>query len=421
MDGDAKLAVGQLEDEFSTEVLPYVDPTMDKTSVGLTKVQKSFPILLIDLFNRKSPDLLAGPFWTVPRAFSVDADVYRPIDIDLQGQRLLEWVGPQTAILLWAVEKPNEVNGANFFGLHTFGKEWDNPYAPLAELDSNKDGVLEEGELRQLWLWVDSDSDGYPTDSEVEPFTLRATSIQLSHQTDSDGNSWEDESVKLRDGLTVASWGWGSLGINPTMAVTARQDQTNPGACIVLFKQSNSDEVCLYTWNILGSSKSTSGILRFINTKHGLYVFSTGSSGAMSTSFSALRGVLPFAKFYSTYSLVSKANNSLYWEFEFPSIKDSSTVSIEDGGNILSATAMFQYTKGDGGGPYRWVGYMTKTPDLLPEIVYSLISVDVEEFERGLEQTGMYEVGMLVLPPNDRIKDGGKYPRVININQEVKR
>jgi hypothetical protein len=280
--------------------------------------------------------------------------------------------------------------------------------------------VLEEGELKELWLWVDKDSDGYISPDEVDPFTLKAISIQLAHETDAYGNSWKGDSVKLRDGSVVSSWGWRSLGINPTLFFTQHGRVTNLGAAMVLFKQSEEEQACLYNWSILKTKRPTSGVLRFIDTKHGLYVLSTGNSGVMSTAYTALRSILPFANYYSTYSLVSKAGDTMFWEFETSSDRDSSTVLVEQGGNLLSAAAMFQSDAPNKSGPYSWAGYPAKSPDLLPDITYSLLSVDPKEFEMGLEQTGKYEAGVLVLPPNDKLKNGGKYPRIITIEEEVR-
>jgi len=378
------------------------------------------PVLLIDLLDLDKPDLLAGPIWSYPRPYTTILEAYRPVYIIGGCETLVEWVGPKTAVLLWGDSTPKEANSKNIFGLLTFGKQWKTAYEPLFTLDTNKDGAIFGEELKVLWAWLDLNSDALIQEGEVESLGDRVKSISTSVDSDGDGNLWQNQGVEFHSGKVGKSWAWQTLLVNPTIAVSSDSQFGEFNASIVLTQEVNPKKASIYSWRTLGADNTVNGVLRFIQTRYGLYVISSSTAPWLYTGFRGLKAVVPHAKFMALYAKVDRAGNSLSWEFETRRTRDSSIVNVVNEGKELNADGtFFSEDVRVVSGPYRWVGNFSSPEDKNLELLQSLSAIDPEEFSRGLEQSDNKKLGSLLLPPIKKYQSGVKLPEMISPAQEA--
>jgi hypothetical protein len=97
------------------------------------------------------------------------------------------WFASQeTPLLVWDPESKGKIeDGKQLFGSWTFGKVWENGYEALAELDKNKDSVLNGEELKGIRLWKDIDQNGISEKGEVvdlQNYGIKQISVKISRE-----------------------------------------------------------------------------------------------------------------------------------------------------------------------------------------------------------------------------------------------
>jgi len=74
-----------------------------------------------------------------------------------------------TPLIVWDPESSGSITeAAQLFGNYSWGKTWKNGYEALASLDTDKNGWLENTELKNISLWFDFNQDGVSDAGEVK-------------------------------------------------------------------------------------------------------------------------------------------------------------------------------------------------------------------------------------------------------------
>lgn len=166
--------------------------------------------LLIDLSGDGRPDLLGGGDWrlTPSRRPSSDPSVYREVNLQGLDMGLWEWVGPSDGLLVYLRDLSGTPSAKDLFGTQTFGKSWRHGFEPLATLDVDGDGELKAGELDEVGVWVDANSDAQAQEGEVRKARdVGLTQLSLGFASDEFGNVSVGQGAELR-GARVAIWDW---------------------------------------------------------------------------------------------------------------------------------------------------------------------------------------------------------------------
>jgi len=232
----------------------------------------------VDVFGLGCPDLLAGKEWRKDRVRKVNESAFRRFDFDLTGSKYWEWVGPKSGILVyWDAEKagrngkniPAVIDGSALFGDHTFGRTWANGYEALASLDKDKDGQLVGSELRNLWIWVDANSNGLVDPGEIKPADSYLKALNVHPVSYQSGDVEAPKGAVLQSGQMVATWDWWSMGLPSDVTVVKRDtpkayyEPKLIGTPPALAK--------VYVW---GMGNRINGLLRFVTVGADQYVVS---------------------------------------------------------------------------------------------------------------------------------------------------
>lgn len=330
--------------------------------------------IILDVFGSGYPDLLVSGAWKKGRRWAGYFTGARRFDLDGSGQlKWWEWVGPKAGLLVYGEGStpPTKITGINLFGTATFGKEWKNGYEPLATLDTDGDGKIAGEELRKLWVWLDANTNAVPDEGEVKPASDYISEMPLKHETDPEGNAWQEASVPLKDGRKVRSWDWWSA--NPDVFyINGKRRQ--PLALRGLGKPLPRLTVYYWTSSKIGGEdggRAEVGLLRFVKAGADLYVISAGIGKAM------------------VYSKVSRDGESYSWDFEsyLGGVSDKNTATPD--GEYLLGAGVFRsdirlaaHLNGD----YIWTAELAGEnpheflPAKMAEVYEALISFSDEDF-----------------------------------------
>jgi len=327
--------------------------------------------VILDLYGLGEPDLLAGPEWKKPRPPARIGGTTRLFDLDGTGAKQWEWVGPKAGLLVYGKTRPTKVDGTVLFGTHTGGQEWDNGYQPLANLDSDKSGAVEGDELKELWVWLDADSDASVGSGEMTPAAQWVRKISVKPEVDIEGNAWTPNGVTLKDGKQVASWDWWSCAENP---LYRSAKQTGYGEYAPMIVGAKRDEKpVIYEWKMDGDDQG--GFLRFFNVDKDLYVVCS------------LRGVDPDV-ITVKFAKVKVSDGKMQWAFSSGANPVSDSQAVE---GVLGGVLRGEGTISQSGGTlldkYRWSAVPAK---LAPGYAgYRLLTnISSEQFARGVKQKG---------------------------------
>lgn len=135
------------------------------------------------------------------------------VGFDLAGDglgRKWSWVKPTTGILVWDPQHTGKItSGLQLFGSVTWWLFWKDGYEPLAALDNNRNGWLEDKELQGIAVWFDRNGNGISDKGEV--VSLSALSIKriAAHAAKvDDGVPVNQEGIQLRDGSSLKTFDW---------------------------------------------------------------------------------------------------------------------------------------------------------------------------------------------------------------------
>lgn len=96
-----------------------------------------------------------------------------------------------TPLVVWDPANGGVItSAAQLFGTHTWGKEWKHGYEPLASLDKDRNGWLENDELKDLALWFDFNQDGISDKGEVKQLAdvdVTALGVQVTATDEKNG------------------------------------------------------------------------------------------------------------------------------------------------------------------------------------------------------------------------------------------
>jgi len=209
--------------------------------------------IIVDLSKTGKPDLLAGPvWWDDPQRVPV-IDALRLFDLDGQGPKYWEWVGPKAGILVWnpSGSRVFQPTGKDLFGNVTWGKTWKDGYEPLATLDLNNNGTLETDESKDIWVWRDLNSNAIVEEGELTPLAEQNISTIVVKAEYKNGAL--NTIGAIVDGQPAPTWDWISLGGSVEAPVTAP-----------------ANEPTVYQWRMDDQLMPVGGNLIFTKTADGI-------------------------------------------------------------------------------------------------------------------------------------------------------
>ena len=192
-----------LTDEAIGYLVPLLDPQRDAAEIADLRAKQT------DLKNR--------PRAITPVAVPLDdaADVASIVDtrarvrFDADGSALdreWTWITPRAGWLVHDHDGRGEISSAlQLFGNVTFWLFWSHGYQPMAALDDDGNGRLEENELRHLAIWRDVDGNGRSDHGEVAPLAAHGIAALSFDCVQGDGErvaALAPRGVVLRDGRT---------------------------------------------------------------------------------------------------------------------------------------------------------------------------------------------------------------------------
>jgi len=192
-----------LTDEAIGYLVPLLDPQRDAAEIADLRAKQT------ELKNR--------PRAITPVAVPLDdaADVASIVDtrarvrFDADGSALdreWTWITPRAGWLVYDHDGRGEITSAlQLFGNVTFWLFWSHGYQPMAALDDDGNGRLEENELRHLAIWRDVDGNGRSDHGEVAPLAAHGIAALSFDCVQGDGErvaALAPRGVVLRDGRT---------------------------------------------------------------------------------------------------------------------------------------------------------------------------------------------------------------------------
>jgi len=180
--------------------------------VNVVGYQYSATPVILDMSGKGHPDLLAGSHaWRKDREGSPAEHAFRDFDLDGTGTKAWEWVGPTAGILVWGGDRAGPVKADRLFGNRTWGKHWADGYRPLEALDKDGDGWLKKEESKDVYIWVDANSNATNEPGEIKSLSDHGVvEIAVGAERDGEGNAWVQEGFRRVDGSTGRSWDWWS-------------------------------------------------------------------------------------------------------------------------------------------------------------------------------------------------------------------
>ena len=167
----------------------------------------------------------ALPTWITPMIFTLNAasapetllDRALTVPFDLRGdgrKRQWTWVSPRTGILVWDPLKTGKiVSGRQLFGSVTWSMFWQDGYAPLAALDDNRNGWLEDKESEGIAAWFDRNGNGVCDSGEVVSLAdLGITRIAVHPSGRVEGMLANPHGLQRKDGSFLPTYDWVPTG-----------------------------------------------------------------------------------------------------------------------------------------------------------------------------------------------------------------
>jgi hypothetical protein len=109
-----------------------------------------------------------------------------------------------TPLVVWDPEERGSITKASqLFGNHTWGKSWKNGYEPLASLDADQNGWLEQEELKNIAIWFDFNQDGISDKGEVKSLSsvsIEAIGVTISQAETDRGLIFADKGFRRKIG-----------------------------------------------------------------------------------------------------------------------------------------------------------------------------------------------------------------------------
>lgn len=191
--------MGTIPEDFAKPAYPR------KYSVG---------ILLVDHGGSGEPDILGDAPWYRKAGAWIDQRICRLIKMDGVHQRLWEWVGGKSGMLIIGKDGvvPAEVTAEHLVSTYTGLVPWDSAYEVLAMADSDSNGLVDGEELRDFYLWVDEDEDGKIGDGEVSPARDVFLSIGTASLEGEGGGRSTDAGAVFKNGKAAKTWEFWSRG-----------------------------------------------------------------------------------------------------------------------------------------------------------------------------------------------------------------
>ena len=154
--------------EAASYLIALLDPTRDAAEIADLRAKqkaiddkppRAITPLAIPLEDGLPPDAI--PAITARVRFDADGSGHL---------RHWTWISPDAGWLVHDPLKRGEITSAlQWFGNVTFWLFWNNGYHALSALDDDGNGELTAGELRDLAIWHDRNSDGISDPGEVRP------------------------------------------------------------------------------------------------------------------------------------------------------------------------------------------------------------------------------------------------------------
>lgn len=275
-------------------------------------------------------------------------------------------------LVVWDPEKSGKISEAKqLFGNHTWGKEWKNGYEPLASLDQDKNGWLENTELANIALWFDFNQDGVSDPDEVislEKAKVEAIGVKSSSTDTDTGNIFAEQGFrrKLSDGVVIGrSVDWFSGVVEGRYGMEALvpplDDATLRNFKNTAVKQENPSEQLAGFWSWRAVDPKGEELVQ--NLPSGSFTLYETAKGVEGTAYIAgrlapntagLGEVINFSKILGTTSKTTNGRMQITFNTKSAEGRDvRSTAKLLDNGAVLAGV-----TTEEQGGDKKTVTYM---------------------------------------------------------------
>jgi hypothetical protein len=285
---------------------------------------------------------------------------------------------------------PTEVTGKDLFGNRTWGKSWKDGYEPLGTLDVDGNGSIEANELKNLYIWLDGNTNAKVETGEVKEASSYLLSIFVKPIRDEEGNAWADEGAKLLDGRIVKSWDWWSKAYRLPVALANSAGDVVPVPFI--YESGKEEPSVLYSWKMedVKNDRQVNGYLRFFMENGQLYVMTLPEKE--DSLFAAVIGRVE----------ISSNKKEISWKFGQGSVV--SKVVISDAGVLNGETSDDEIS-------YRWVAEPVSKMATPSPGLRALANFDL----KGV--VGAIPLGFAYLEPSYRaVQPLGEITQLINAN-----
>jgi hypothetical protein len=281
----------------------------------------------------------------------------RSINLDTEGEKMWEWIGPTEGLLIWNPEGKRvfQPTGAEFFGNWTWGKKWTDGYKPLQALDKNKDGKLDGEELAGIWVWIDANSDGEVQLGEMVPLSEAGIdTLSVNYQTDNRGGMWIPEGASGPKG-TFPTRDWWSVG---------GMSFEDYDALVDLLRETPS----MWVWepNTPTGEDQGGGLNFYASQDYGLIALSIPRKDVYAVKFAELIGAKDpqQAKTQLVFNVRGLGEGIFQWEADLGFGKLTTVLEQKDDNVIEGATKIVDYEDPDVQAATVWTGKRVSGPSL---------------------------------------------------------
>ena len=194
--------------EAADYLIPLLDPARDASEISDLQVKKK----ALDDRPARAVTPIAIPLADdIPPRAIVAPDARVAFDVDGSGlPRQWTWIHPTAGWLVHDPARKGQITSAlQWFGNVTFWLFWTNGYDALSALDDDDSGALTGGELRDLAIWHDRNTNGISEPGEVRPLSDHGIVGLSCRYVDGDGitlAAFSPDGVQLTNGRTRPSY-----------------------------------------------------------------------------------------------------------------------------------------------------------------------------------------------------------------------
>lgn len=304
-------------------------------------------------------DFLAGSDNWRPEASRIPKlSAMRAVDLDGQGKKMWEWIGPTEGLLVWNPKGSSEFQptGEDFFGNCTWGKKWSDGYKPLAALDKNGDAELSGDELRGIWVWRDVNLDAVVQNGELVP--LRTAGIQklsLKTVTDERGGIWVEQGATTEKGTFPTRDWWSAGGMS----------FKDYDGLVDLVRKTPS--VWIWEPNKPTGEGEGGGLSFYASKEYGMVALSVPAKDPMAIKFAKLLGSPNPEKVTANmlFNVKTAGNGRFLWRADLGDAELVTTVETKDKNTVDGTTRISSRGKEPSQSGGTWTGRKVSGPGLV--------------------------------------------------------